>query len=86
VEQQIKWLKRFLGIEPGELPPEPSDLHLRTVEIKARIAAIRSSYGWTEKSYKHTSASPQLAVAAEQQPAVKAGSDDLKAKLLAMKK
>jgi hypothetical protein len=84
MEQQIKWLKRFLGIEPDELPSEPSDLYLRTVEIKARIAAIRSRNGWTEKSDKHTSASPQLAVAAEQQPTV--SNSDLKAKLLAMKK
>ena len=85
MEQQIKWLKRFLGMEPGELPSEPSDLHLRTVEIKARIAAIRSSYGWTEQSDKHTSAPSKLAMATEQPTAI-AGPVDLKAKLLAMKK
>jgi hypothetical protein len=86
MEQQIKWLKRFLGIEPDELPTEPSDLYRRVVEIQARIAAIRSSLEWTEKSHKHTPAPSKLAVAAEQQPAVNTGSNDLKAKLLAMKK
>jgi hypothetical protein len=84
MEQQIKWLKRFLGIEPDELPTEPSDLYLRTVEIQARIATLRRSIEWTEKSHKHTSAPSELAVAAEQQPTV--SNSDLKAKLLAMKK
>jgi hypothetical protein len=86
MEQQIKWLKRFLGIEPDELPTEPSDLYLRVVEIQARIATLRSSLEWTEKSHKNTSSQPKLAVAAEQQPAVTISPNDLKAKLLAMKK
>jgi hypothetical protein len=82
----MKWLRKFLGLETDELPAEPSDLYLRVVEIQARIATLRRSLEWTEKSHKHIPAPSELAVAAEQQPAVKAGSDDLKAKLLAMKK
>ena len=82
----MKWLRKFLGLETDELPAEPSDLYLRVVEIQARIATLRSSLEWTEKSDKNTSSQPKLAMATEQQPAVKAGSDNLKAKLLAMKK
>lgn len=86
MEQQIKWLKRFLGIEPNELPSQPSELYLRTVEIQARIATIKSSLGWSEQSDKHTPPSSELAVATEQPAAIKADPSDLKAKLLAMKK
>jgi hypothetical protein len=82
----MKWLRKFLGLELDELPTEPSDLYLRTVEIQARIATLRRSLEWTEKCHKHTPSPSKLAVAAEQQPAVNAGSNNLKAKLLAMKK
>jgi hypothetical protein len=81
----MKWLKQ-LFVEEVHEDSGPSEIAVRVAEIQARIAAFRSSLEWTEKSDKNTSSQPKLAMATEQQPAVKAGSDNLKAKLLAMKK
>ena len=70
------------------------DFAVRILDIKTRIAALKSSLGWTEKSNKTTQTQSKPVVAPtpelQSQTAVRAQKEaelnDLKAKLLGKKK
>lgn len=88
----MKWLKLFKK-DTKEYPyDETRPLGDRIAEIKSRIAAIRSSYGWDQEPYKNTMSISdyvpteefhQHATTRDNDRATKAAElDNLKAKLL----
>lgn len=82
----MNWLLNLIRGKEDEVLTEPSDLYYRVAEIKARIAAIKSRNGWDEESDKDSQVRPKPVVAETPQPKNKVGSEDLKARLLSLKK
>jgi hypothetical protein len=79
----MKWLINLFKGKEDEVHTGPSDFHRRIAEIQARIAAVRSRNGWDQVSYKNTKIRSQPVVAQEKP---KINNEDLKAKLLLLKK
>lgn len=79
----MKWLIDLFKGKEDEVHSGSSDLHIRIAEIQTRIAAVKSRNGWDKEPYKNTKIQSQPVVAQEKP---KVGSEDLKAKLLAIKK
>lgn len=82
----MKWLINIFKVKEDEVHTGPSDFHNRIAEIQARIAAVRSRNGWDQEPYKNTKVRPQSVVAQEKLKVTKINNEDLKAKLLSMKK
>ena len=79
----MKWLISLFKGKEDEVHTGPSDFHRRIAEIQARIAAVRSRNGWDQEPHKNTKIQSQPVVAQEKP---KINNEDLKAKLLAIKK
>jgi hypothetical protein len=79
----MKWLISLFKGKEDEVHTGPSDFHRRIAEIQARIAAVRSRNGWDQEPYKDTKIQSQPMVAQENH---KVNNEDLKAKLLSLKK
>jgi hypothetical protein len=79
----MKWLINLFKGKEDEIHTGPSDLHIRIAEIQARIAAVRRRNGWDQEPHKNTKIRSQPVVAQEK---FKINNEDLKAKLLAIKK
>lgn len=82
----MKWLIDLFKVKKDEAHTGPSDFHNRVAEIQARIAAIRSRNGWDQEPDKNIKVRPQSVVATEKSKVNKINNEDLKAKLLSMKK
>jgi hypothetical protein len=82
----MKWLINLFKVKEDEVYTGPSDFHRKIAEIQARIAAIRSRNGWDQESYKNTKIRSQPVVAQEKPKVNKVSNEDLKAKLLSLKK
>jgi len=84
----MKWLRK-LFVEEANEDTRASEISVRAAEIQARIAAVRSSYPWSEQSNKNIQVRPKPVVAQEEPKINTTKStemDDLKAKLLGKKK
>ena len=81
----MNWLKKLFVKEVNE-DPGASEISIRVAEIQARIAAVRSRNGWDQAPYKNTEVRPQSVVATEKSKVNKISNEDLKAKLLSLKK
>jgi hypothetical protein len=79
----MKWLISLFKGKEDEVHTGPSDFHRRITEIQARIAAVRSRNGWDQEPHKNTKIRSQPVVAQEKP---KVTNEDLKAKLLTLKK
>jgi hypothetical protein len=82
----MKWLINLFKVKKDEVHTGPSDFHNRIAEIQARIAAVRSRNGWDQAPDKNIKVRPEPLVAQEKLKVTKIGNEDLKAKLLSMKK
>jgi hypothetical protein len=82
----MKWLINLFKVKEDEVYTGPSDFHRKIAEIQARIAAVRSRNGWDQESYKTTKVRSQPMVAQEKPKVNKVSNEDLKAKLLSLKK
>jgi hypothetical protein len=82
----MKWLIDLFKVKEDEVYTGSSELHLRITEIQARIAAVRSRNGWDQEPHKNTKIQSQPLAAQEKPKVNKVSSDDLKARLLSIKK
>ena len=82
----MKWLINLFKVKRDEVQTGPSDLHNRIAEIQARITAVRRRNGWDHEPDKNIKVQPEPMVATEELKVTKINSEDLKAKLLSMKK
>lgn len=82
----MKWLINLFKVKRDEVQTGPSDLHNRIAEIQARIAAVRRRNGWDQGPDKDTKVQPEPLVATEKLKVNKINNEDLKAKLLSLKK
>ena len=90
----IPYIRLNRSIEKESSYVTSEDFAVRILDIQTRIANLKSSLGWTEKSNKSTQTPPEPMVAStpavQEQDTVRAQKEaelnDLKAKLLGKKK
>jgi hypothetical protein len=82
----MNWLLNLIRGKKDEEYTGASDVAARVAEIQARISAIKSRNGWDEKPNKDIKVQSRPLVAETILPKKTVGSEDLKARLLSLKK